>query len=103
MEGEKKKVFCKVCKEVELEDYYTSGDGQIVVPVYYAPTMEDYCKIYKEIVGTTIQENTDEQDLSKIIEKTWLPLTHLNPEDDGRERAREHQFTEEIECWIDII
>ena len=90
---------CHVCGVIEISEPYTDGDGAVIVPVQSAPTLSAYAKIYKEQVGETILKTTGEKP-SKVIEKQFLRLTHLDIEDTS-EKAQDLHTLGKIECWTD--
>lgn len=99
-----KKVFfanCIQCGKVELYRDFTDHDGSIIIPVVYAPTVNAFAKIYKEIVGVSYEKNVGyKPNKSEYIRKKWLKLTHAEF-DDPVGAINAHTFKKRILCWTD--
>ena len=90
---------CKVCGDIEIDSPYTDVDGGVIIPVACCPTLQSFCKTYKEELGATFFQNTGNKP-SEVVEKKFLRLTHLVIEDTSEE-ARQIHTLGKIECWTD--
>ena len=96
-----KRVTCPICGEMDLEKYYVDSDMATLIPTYYAPTSDDYIKMHDELFGESYEQITGIPPSETNIRKGTAKFSHMSDEDDGREAAKAHRFTEPIEYWTD--
>lgn len=90
---------CRQCGHIECLDF-TDGDGAFIIPVKFAKTIQQVCKIYKQVTGTTYFEATGEKP-SGHFHKRKMALSHLDIEGSSPEALNQHTFGK-ILCWTDL-
>ena len=90
----KKTLKCNTCGYVACLDFI-DDDGDFILPVKFAKTIPQVCKIYKEVYGDTYEHITGNKPTDDFY-KQEVRLTHLDFQEE--DNFKKHSLGE-ILCW----